>query len=269
MSIFRKAEELSNVPKSISDVLFDDHKIVIADEFDGLIKEASNNRSVYENRLKSFKVAHQASHEFEAPLPAKYADSTGGIRRSGYGEIFPGEKTMFGSEHVRNINLDNDRYAESGLSIWEPEFDDIQEAFEASQKVSDSIYDRRSAAEKKAAAHTAWEKNQTSQIKKSNVLPYRGLGISRIASEKPLNHGNFASADDFYAEANDNIRDIIRESNNDRKTKISRKGVDPKDRRDQWENKEAISARTMSSLQNSSFLAGFAEKFSEDSLLND
>ena len=267
MSIFRKAEELSSVPKSINDALFDDHQIVIADEFDSLIKEASDNRSVYENRLKSFKQAQQ-NHDFEKPLPAKYAESTGGIRRSGYGELFPGEKSIYGSEHVRDINLDNDRYAQNGLSIWEPEFDELESAFKQSQQKTDDVFNSRIAAEKKAVAHANWEKEQSSQIRKSNVLPYRGLGVSRIASEKPLDHGRFDSADDFYAEVNDNIRDMIRESNSDRKTKISRKGVDPKERRDLWENKEAISARTMSSLQNSSFLADFAEKFSEDTLLN-
>jgi hypothetical protein len=266
MGIFRKASELEKLPTSISDALFDNNEIRIADEFESLIKEASsvNNKSVYENRLKSFREAQGKVVEWEKPEPARYEDLPGGIRRAGYGQRFSGEHSeMFGSEQIRSISFDNNKYAESllnnGFSIWEPEFDELQDAFDESQRQSNAIFDRRTAAEKKAIAHRNWEQEQSSQIRKSNVLPYRGLGVSRLANEMPIHHGNFNSVGDFYAEAQDSIRNMSKTANSERKSGIQRKGVDPNERREQWENKEAIAARTMKSLESSSLLVRMAE----------
>jgi hypothetical protein len=271
MSIFRKASDLNAIPDAISNAYFDNNDIEVADEFSSLFKEASdvNTKSVYENRLKSFKKAQAESHEFAQPAPAVYSESKDGIRRIGHGQRFPGEHSeLFGSEQLRSINYDNNKYAENllnnGFSIWEPEFDELQDAFSASQKQSDAIFERRSAAEKKALNHKAWEKENLNTIRKANVLPYRGLGISRLANEQPIHHGDFNSVNDFYADAQDSIREMIKESNTERKAKISRKGVDPMQKRSEWENKESIAARTMESLQNSSFLAEFAEGISLD-----
>ena len=44
MSIFRKAEELNNLPNAINEALFDNNEIVIADDFEKLLKEASSKR---------------------------------------------------------------------------------------------------------------------------------------------------------------------------------------------------------------------------------
>jgi hypothetical protein len=264
MSIFKKASELNNLPTSVSDALFENHDITFTDEFEGLLREASSSKSVYENRLKSFKEAGLIKHEYEAPKPALYDEAEGGIRRAGYGQRFTGEKSeLFGQDNIRSINFDNNKYAESlldnGFSIWEPKFDDLSDAFNQSQKQSDAIFDRRTAAEKKAVAHQNWEREQASQLRKANVLPYRGLGVSRLANETPLHNGNFNTFDDFYADAQDAMREMVRESNSTRKAKISRKGVDPSERIDQWQNKEAIAARTMKALENSSIIAKFAD----------
>ncbi len=266
MSIFRKASQLESLPKTVSNAYFDSHEIEIKDEFADLIKEASdvNNKAVYASRVKNYKDSASTGHEFSKPEPAIYSDLPGGIRRAGYGQRFQGEKSpMFGEEAIRSIEFDNNKYAESllnnGFSIWEPEFDELTTAFEHSQKQHDAIFDRRTAAEKKAAMHTAWEGEKLNQIRQSKVLPYRGLGVSRVANEQPIHHGNINTIDDFYGEVQDSIREMVRESNATRKAKISRKGVDPEERRSQWENKEAIQARTMQSLENQSFIAKFAE----------
>jgi hypothetical protein len=264
MSIFRKASELNNLPTSVSGALFENHDINFPDEFEGLLKEASSNKSVYENRLKSFREAGLIKHEFEAPAPAVYQEGQGGIRRAGFGKRLDGEKSeLFGEDAVRSINHNTNKYAENlldnGFSIWEPTFDDIQDAFEQSQKQSDSVFDRKSAAEKKSVAHNNWEKEQTNQIRKANVLPYRGLGVCRLANETPIHHGDFGTFDEFYANTSDSIRDMVRESNSARKAKISRKGVDPAERINQWQNKEAIAARTMEALENNSLMAKFAD----------
>jgi hypothetical protein len=268
MSIFRKASELNNLPNSVSDALFENHDISFTDEFEGLLREASSNKSVYENRLKNFKEAGLLKHEFEAPKPALYEESNGGIRRAGYGQRFAGEKSeLFNQDSIRSINFDNNRYAENlldnGFSIWETEFDELTSAFEQSQRQHDSMFDRRTAAEKKAIAHKNWEREQSSQIRKANVLPYRGLGVARLANESPIHHGNFNTFDEFYADTQDSIREMIRESNSTRKAKISRKGVDPAEKLDQWQNKEAIAARTMKALENSSLIARFADSIGE------
>jgi len=269
MSIFRKASELNNMPQAVSNALFEDNSIEVHDEFGDLIKEASNlnNKSIYEARIEKFKKASVNSHEYSAPMPAKYSELPGGIRRVGYGQRFADENSeTFGAEKIRSINYDNNRYAENllenGFSIWEPEFDSLKDSFKESQDAADAIFDRRTAAEKKSMAHKSWEETNKNQIRKSNVLPYRGLGITRLANEQPIHHGNINSYSEFYADAQDSLRQMTRESNSDRRTQITRKGCDPAERRSEWENKEAIAARTMESLNNSSFLANFAEGIS-------
>ncbi len=271
MSIFRKASQLSSLPDIVSNAYFNSNDIVIEDDFADIIKEAADlkNKSVYASRVKNYKDSPVKEHNFTKPEPAIYSDLPGGIRRAGYGQRFQGENSpMFGSESIRSIEHDNNKYAEnafnSGLSIWEPEFDDLTTAFDASQKQHDAIFDRRTAAEKKAALHTAWEGEQLNQIRQAKVLPYRGLGVSRVANEQPIHHGKINTVDEFYGEVQDSIREMVRESNASRKAKISRQGVDPEERRSQWENKEAIQARTMQSLENQSFIAKFAEGISLD-----
>lgn len=271
MSIFKRANESEaprQLPKVVTSAFFEEDKFKLGDEFEALLKEASDNNSVYESRVKSFKVAQtkeKASYEFNKPEPAMYDSSQGGIRRAGYGQIFEDETLNVSSnDKIRSTQYDGNRYAENGFSIWEPEFDALQSGFENSQRVSDQIYDRRTTAEVKAAKHQAWENEQMGKIREAKVLPYRGLGVSRLANEKPINHDRFGSADEYYAEMQDNIREMVRESNNERKKKIQRNGADPKERREAWENKEAIAARTMESLQNSSFLANFADSFEID-----
>jgi hypothetical protein len=277
MSIFRKASESEAVrplPNVVANAFFDTASVSFEDEFAGLLKEASSDRSIYENRLKEFNKVASKSHEFEAPQPAKYnndkySDMPGGIRRAGYGQRFQDEQSeLFSSDRVRNPQFDNNKYAESmlnnGLSIWDAEFDDLQNAFEQSQKMHDSAFDRKTAAEKKASAHKKWESSQIGKIREAKVLPYRGLGVSRLANEQPVRHGDFGSVNDFYADAQDSIREMSREASKNRKAKISRKGVDPAEARSQWENKESIAARTMKSLEQSSLLARFAEGISLD-----
>jgi len=266
MSIFRKAYELDSLPVSVSDALFENNHITIEDEFEHLIREASSaqNKAVYDSRLKNFKEGQASVKDFEKPQPARYAEVEGGIRRAGYGQRFNNEHSeLFGQEKIRSLSFDNNKYAENllnnGFSIWEPEFDELENAFNESQEQQNAIFDRRTAAEKKAVAHTNWEAEQSSKIRKTNILPYRGLGISRLANETPIHHGDFNSVNDFYAEAHDSIREMSRAANSERKTSITRKGIDPNERRDQWENKEAIAARTMKSLESSSLLVKFAE----------
>lgn len=266
MAIFRKASELSSIPNVVNNAYFESNEIEIQDDFSDILKEAADlkNKSVYASRVKNFKESSANEYQFTPAEPAIYNDLQGGIRRAGYGQRFQGENSpMFGQESVRSIEFDNNKYAESllnnGFSIWEPEFDDLADAFEASQKQHDAIFDRRTAAEKKAAAHTAWEKEQIGQIRQSKVLPYRGLGVSRLANELPIDHGRLNTVDEFRGEVQDSIREMIKESNATRKAKISRQGASPEERRSQWENKEAIQARTMQSLENQSFIAKFAE----------
>jgi hypothetical protein len=269
MSIFRKASELDNLPTSVSDALFENHDINFSDEFEGLLKEASSNRSVYDNRVKSFREAGLIKHDFQAGGPALYQENQGGIRRASFGQRLEGEKSeLFNQESIRSIGYDNNKYAENllenGFSIWEPTFDDIQDAFDQSQKQSDAVFDRKSMAEKKAATQSNWESKQVDQIRKANVLPYRGLGVCRLANETQIHHDNFGTFDEFYAEASDSIHGMIVESNTARKAKISRKGVSPTERIDQWQNKEAIAARTMEALENSSLMAKFADSIGVD-----
>ena len=85
------------------------------------------------------------------------------------------------------------------------------------------------------------------------------FGLSENTLGALLHNGNFNTFDDFYADAQDAMREMVRESNSTRKAKISRKGVDPSERIDQWQNKEAIAARTMKALENSSIIAKFAD----------
>jgi hypothetical protein len=266
MGIFKQAADLNKLPKTVTSAIFDNNEIEFEDEFEGILREASSNRAIYENRLKSFKQA-SVKHEYEEASPAIYDNYEGGIRRAGFGQKFANERSeLFGYDTPRSISYDNNPYSayDNGLSIWEPEFDDIQDAFSASQRQSDSIFDRKTMAEKKALSHKNWEKEQSTRLRKSNVLPYRDHAVSRFANEEPLRNGKFNTVNDFYAEATDSFRDMIRESNSERKTKIQRKGIDPADRIDQWQNKEAIAARTMEALNNSSLLSRFADSIGED-----
>lgn len=263
MSIFKRANETeTNKPsKVVTSAFFESQDFSVGDEFEALLKEASTHKSTYDNRVKNFKTAKSQAtkeYQFEKPEPAFYDPSLGGIRRAGYGQAFEDEIAM-------SQNLENIRSAEYGaqesFSIWDPEFDALQSGFETGQRMDDQIFERRSAAEMKMAKNRAWEKEKMQTIREAKVLPYRGLGVSRLANEKPLHHGDFNSADEFYAQAHDDIREMVRSANDERRTKIQRNGVDPKERRDAWENKEAIAARTMKSLNDSSFLAQFADSF--------
>lgn len=257
MSIFKKASELEQIPKFINKGVFGEKESAL-DEFDSLIKEAQANKSIYENRLKEFNKSQSQIYNFEKPEPLKYYSSEGGIRRIGYGEVFADEKPN--KEQIRQF--DNNKYA--NLSIWNPEFDEITEALNESQIQHDAMFDQRTAREKKAAQHNQWELNQMNSIRKSKILPYRGLNINRLPDEKPLNHGKFNSKNEFYGEAQDEIINMIRNSNKERKGSIQRKGYDPEEKKSQWENKAAIEARTMASQCNSSFLMKFAEELALD-----
>ena len=269
MSIFRKASENENLPESVKNAFFDSNEMSFQDDFAGILKEASstNNRSVYENRLKEFQKIQKESVPFEKPQPARYSDRyssmEGGIRRAGYSEPFAEEVTNH--DHLRSISYENQRNAENALnnnfSIWEPEFDDLQEAFRQSQSQDDVRFDRLSATEKQKISHNAWAYDQLQQIRKSQVLPYRGL--TRIGNEQPINHDKLSSRNEFLADANDQIREMTRLSNRERKEGITRKGYDPQERLDQWQNKEAVEARTIGALHNgSSFLSEFADTIS-------
>ena len=257
-SIFRRASE--ELPDSVSSAFFDKPQFQIEDEFDGLLKEASSNRSVYENRLKEFKKVQQKAVEFEKPQPAKYAEYAGGIRRVGHGPTFGEEKS--GQDSIRSTVYGTKTAQAKELSIWEPEFDELKAAFDQSQTMDDNKFNRKIAQEKKDTAHLAWEYQQLKSLRTSNVLPYRGLGITRMGNEQPINHGKVGSANEYLAEFNDQMREMTRTSNRERKAGISRQGFDPEERRGQWENKEAIEARTMTALQNNSaFLQQFADAF--------
>ena len=268
MSIFKRASDLDKIPSSISNALFDDHTIKLEDAFESLIREASANKAEYEKRVKSFKVAEKG-HQFEKPEPALYDNGKEGIRRAGFGKRYNDEYSeLFNPHDVRSTEHHQSKYAENllanGLSIWDAEFDEIQHAFQESQTNHDMIFDRRTAAEKKAAAHREWETEQAGQIRKSNVLPYRGLGITRLANEEPLHHDKFNSVDEFYAKAHDDLRDMVRKSNEERRTSISRQGLSPEEKLAMWDTKEAIAARTMASLEKTSLISKFAEQLEEE-----
>lgn len=265
MSIFRKASENEKLPGFIDTAFFDNSKKVeIEDEFGQLLKEASSNKSIYEDRLNSFKKNPPKEQEVNIPQPVRYSDVNDGIRRSSYGQKFHDETSEYfrSSENIRSTQYDNSNYAQNGFSIWEPEFDELQNAFLESQKQSDEIYDRRTAMEKKAAEHKNWESKNINSIRKANVLPYRGLGIKRLANDVQVDHNKLNNVNEFYAEAHDSIREMTKAANRDRKAKLSRNGSDINDSaRTEAEIKEAISARTMEALQsNSQFLIDFAEK---------
>jgi hypothetical protein len=266
--IFRRAG--SELPESVTSAFFDKQNVEVADEFEGLLKEASSstNRTVYENRLKEFQKLQAKAFEYEKPQPAKYASGQDGIRRVGFGPKFQDENSgVFGQEDVRSTVYDNNRLAQAKeLSIWEPEFDTLEQAFQHSQDQSDAIFNRKIAQEKKDNAHLAWEYQQLKSIRTSNVLPYRGLGITRVANDQPQVHGKVGSVNQYLAEANDQLKELSKTANRERKSGISRQGYDPEERRAQWENKEAIEARTMSALQNNS---DFLRKFAESFLLDD
>jgi|688.fasta_scaffold76614_2 hypothetical protein len=267
MSIFKKASDLEKIPTSISNALFDDHTLKLEDEFESLIREASANKAEYEKRVKSFKVAEKG-HEFQKPEPALYTNGKEGIRRAGFGKRYNDESSELNPHDVRSTEHHQSKYAENllanGLSIWDAEFDEVQSAFDESQKRHDQIFDRKVAAQKKLESHMQWEKEQSSQIRKSNVLPYRGLGITRLANEQPLHHDNFNSVDEFYAQAKDDLRDLVRKSNEERRTSISRQGISPEEKLEMWDVKEAIAARTMASLEKTSLITKFAEQLEEE-----
>lgn len=269
MSIFKKASDIEKLPDVVTNAFFDDVEPIdeVGDEFSELLKEAGKNKDIYERRVKSFKVAKNQAHDFEKPEQANYTGASGGIRRAGYGVRFQDEQSeMFGSEKIRSIAFDNNNMVPSNeLSIWAPEFDELTEAFEKSQKATNAAFDRRTAAEKKALRHQTWEYEKAKPLRDVKILPYRGLGVARIGNETPVDHNKFARADDFYAEANDKILESMRTSKRELKTKLQRQGVSPEEARSQWENKDAISARTLSALQNNSdFLKKFAEEISLD-----
>jgi|688.fasta_scaffold01888_4 hypothetical protein len=270
MSIFKKASDLNELPKFVDNAYFENTDINIEDEFSGLLKEASSNQSVYENRVRNFKKVAEKTYEFEKPEPAIYKNDQSGIRRVGNGQRFSDESSELfaGQEKIRNISFDNDRYAESalknGLSIWDPEFDAIREAFQQGQEENSMKFERLSAVEKRKITNKQWEVEQMQSLRQSNVLPHRGLGLARIGNERPLDHGKFGSKDDFYAQAQDDIREMVRTSNRDRKAMIERQGFNPEEARSQWENKESIAARTMESLEKTSLLAKFAQGISID-----
>ncbi len=264
MSIFKKAGETEKLPEFIDNAFFDNSKKVnVDDEFSNLLKEASSNKYIYENRVKGFKEASATRPDFTPPKPTMYSDTSDGIRRSSYGQKFHDEPTELSNNKIRSIQYDGTRQAEvhlqNGLSIWEPEFDDIKNAFEKSQEQSNAIFDRKTFVEKRAAKNQQWESEQINSIRKANVLPYRGLGIARLSNEVQVDHNKLNNVGDFYAEANDAIREMTRAANRDRKAKLSRNGYDPEEK--QPETKEEVYARTMKALSNDSkFLLDFAEK---------
>jgi hypothetical protein len=270
MSIFKKASELNNLPSFMNEAYFENHDVTLNDEFSGLLKEASANKSVYEKRKNEFTKLAKTNYEFEKPEPVRYENNQAGIRRAGYGTRFSGENSdLFGEqEQLRNIAFDNTKVAESqmknGLSIWDSEFDILQSGFEESQQENNVKFERMSASEKRKIQAQKWENEQLNSIRESKVLPYRGLGFKRTGNELPVNNGNFGTVNDFYVQAQDTVREMIRTSNRERKNMIERQGFDPDEAKSQWENKESIMARTMNSLEKTSFLANFAERISSD-----
>lgn len=259
MSIFKKASDLSGLPNAVENAFFkDDVKVSSHDEFAELMEEASANRTAYSNRVDQFVKNKPQESPFSKPEPALYSQSgIGGIQRADYGQRFAGEKSnLFVSDQIRQASkLTNNKE----LSIWDPEFDVLQEELDKTMKVSSAKYDREEMIAKKSIK--PWEKEQIQQIRSSNVLPYRGLGITRTGNETPLHHGDFGSVNEFYAEAQDNIRNMIKESNRDRKSMIERQGFAPEET---LNDKTSIEARTKESMENTSFLAKFAESIIED-----
>lgn len=256
MSIFKKASDGQETPNFVLDAFFDTKKSADTDDFASLIEEASKSSSVYHNRVKEAQKSDN-SWEFTKPEVARYGDQPGGVRRVDYGEIYLDEYTKMSKDKNRTI-IDNTRVA-GNLSIWEPEFDEIQDAFMESQDTEYNMRSKRSAAEKKADSHNSWEKNNLNAIRQTKVLPYRGIGVSRIGNEMPSTHGRLNSRNEFLAETNDSVRELIRESNRDRKNKISRNGENPEDTRSNLEIKEAIAERTSNSVRKTSFLSEFAD----------
>jgi hypothetical protein len=256
MSVFRKASELNNLPGFINEALFENSEIKMADEFEKLLKEASSSKGVYAQRVNDFKKSSSQSYDFSKPEPAIYDNGKPGIRRAGYGQKFNDEvSSMFNSaDKLRDAKTAHTQE----LSIWEPEFDLIKNAFDDSQEVEFS--NKRTSIAKRDSSKQQWESEKLNSIRKAKVLPYRGLGITRTGNELPSNSEKFGNLDSFYAEAQDSIREMIRESNRQRKSGIERQGMSPEEARSQWENKEAIQARTLKNMSKASFLEGFAEK---------
>lgn len=263
MSIFKKASELNKLPDSVSNAYFDQPKND-QDEFEELLKSASSNKGTYESRINGFKKTASTSHDFTPPQQANYSEIEGGIRRAGYGKRFGDEASeLFGQEKIRSLAHDVNQAA-SGLSIWDPEFDVLQEGFKVSQDQQDSIFDRRTMMEKRVQSNNDWQKEarENVSLRKTNILPHRGLGVVRTSNEMPIHHNNFNSVDEFYADAQDGIRGLVKKSNEERKSLITRQGVSPEERREMWENKESVAARTMDALNDSSFLNKFTQGMS-------
>jgi len=261
MSIFKKASELNQLPGFVNDALFENTEIKLADEFESLIKEANSSKGVYSQRVNEFKKTQTKSYDFfeTNQYASEYENGKPGIRRAGYGKRFDDEVSSMSNstESLRNLNSIKTS-ANNNLSIWDPEFDMLQNAFETSQDIEFS--NKRTAMAKKDTNKAQWESEQLQSIRKAKVLPHRGLGITRTGNEMPLNSEKFNNLSEFYAEAQDSIREMIRESNRDRKSKIERKGVSPEEAKSQWENKENVRARTLENLSKASFLEDFAEK---------
>lgn len=267
MGIFRKASDLEQIPDSVKQAYFNNFETEIKDEFEGLLKEASANKNVYQSRLKAFNENSKEAYNFEKPAPARYSELEGGIRRVGEGKKFKDEESPFFNDRLRNINFDNDRYAEnllySGASIFEPDFETLKDAFDESQKVDDKMFDRRTLAEKRASNHSAWEFEQSRNLRQAKVLPYRDYAIKRTGNETGSANNEFNSVNEFLAHSHDAIRQMSIEANNSRKKGIERQGYDPEEARYQWQNMESIEARTMRALQNNSpLLMQLAEKIS-------
>jgi hypothetical protein len=265
MSIFRKASELNKLPESVTNAYFESNEAVAKDEFEEILKTASSNQSVYQQRVDGFKKTASKDYKFEKPQPTNYEHLEGGIRRVGYGKRFDNENSeMFGQNQIRSLASNDFNPDQSELSIWDPEFDVLQSGFEEGQKVHDSIYDRRTMAEKKAQSNRDWEREASASIRKSNVLPHRGLGIVRTSNEQPIHHNNLNTFDEFYAETHDNLRGLTKKSNEERKAQISRQGYSPEEKRDMWQNKEALEVRTIESMARNSFLEKFSQGYTLD-----
>jgi hypothetical protein len=262
MSIFKKASDLNQIPGIINDALFDKPEIQLADEFENLFKEANSSKGVYAQRVNDFKKTQtKTSYDFfeTNQSESKYENGKPGIRRAGYGKRFDDEvSSMFHStDTIRDLNsLKTAQNHE--LTIWDPEFDLLQNAFESSQDVEFS--NKRTAMAKKESNKTKWENEHLQSIRKAKVLPHRGLGITRTGNEMPLHSEKFNNLSEFYAEAQDSIREMIRESNRQRKSSIERQGYSPEEAKSQWETKENVRARTLKNLSKASFLERFAEK---------
>lgn len=255
MGIFRPASELNKTSSTIQKAFFKDELTVEdKDAFEGLSKEAALSLEVYANRLKSFKKKAEASVDIDtsANKPMLYNENSfGTVRRVDYGTNFKKESSEL---NAKNLLLDMDNLGE--LSIWSPEFQELRLAFKESSDASNTRYDR---VLKAKARQSEWENEKVAEIRKSKVLPYRGLGVTRISGDVGLDDNKFNSVDEFYGHAQDEIRKLVKESNASRKSAISRNGNEPSEEIDLLEAHQRIQGN----LGRQSFLSSFAEKFEE------